>query len=246
MSLTRPSLEKAVQKQFRFKLKSFSGMLSSLLILQLVGLLFSLGGTGSFSLGRDLSIQYYSVDIVVAFTMLWGFISAILIKTKAYREDDFVFVTNRLSSDLSNIVFLLAVSIVGGVTALLSGYLLKVAVYFLFDATPIIHTGLTDAPTAFLTGVLATILFIFMFSSAGYVIGTLTHFHKVFAYITPVAFIGIIILWYQITGNQLLLEAGEFYFQETSLWLFTCKILVTAGLLFAGSILISRRLEVRT
>ncbi|MFD1363600.1 hypothetical protein [Lentibacillus salinarum] len=249
MSLTKPSMAKTVQQQFRFKLKGFAGMFMTLFILQLIGLLFSLTGNASFSstnAGTELSIQYYSADIVVAFTMLWGFMSATQIKTKAYREDDFIFVTSRLSSDLANIVFLAVTSLLGGITALLSGFLLKVVVYFLFDSTPIIQSGFTDTPGELLTGMLAAAMFIFMLSSAGYLTGTFVHLHKILAYIIPAAVIGLIILWPRITGTHLLPAAGEFYFQERSFWLFTCKMMVTTGVLLAGSIVISHRLEVRT
>ncbi|ALX49291.1 hypothetical protein AOX59_12245 [Lentibacillus amyloliquefaciens] len=249
MSLTKPSLVKLVQKQFRFKLKNFSGMFSTLITLQLIGLLFSLGATSNFYSGGaivDLEISYYSADIVFVFTILWGFISAVLMKTKAYREDDFAFVTNRLSSNLSNIAFLFSASIVGGVTAILSGYLLKVIAYFFFNFTPIIQTGLVDTPMELLTGMLSASLFIFLFASAGYLIGTLVHLHKSFAYITPVAVIGLLIIGDRGSSGHLLIEAGNFYFNETSFWLFACKILITAGLLLAGSFVVSQRLEVRT
>lgn len=249
MSLTKPSLAKTVKRQFRFKLKSYAGMFTTLLILQLMGLLFSLTGMAGFSsthAGWDLSIQYYSADIVVAFTMLWGFMSATQIKTKVFREDDFAFVTSRLSNDLANIIFLAVTSLIGGVTALLSGFLLKVVVYLLFGTTPIIHTGYVETPAELLMGTLAAAMFIFMFSSAGYLTGTFIHLHKILAYIIPAAVIGLIILWPQMTDTQLLPAAGEFYFQERSFWLATCKVILTAGVLLAGSIMISRRLEVRT
>ncbi|QKY71060.1 hypothetical protein Len3610_17170 [Lentibacillus sp. CBA3610] len=243
-------MAQTVLKQFWFKLKSLAGMISSLIMLQLIGLLFALGASSNFYTGSDgvfdLQISYYSADLVVVFTMLWGFISAITMKTKAYREDDFVFVTNRLSSNLSNIAYLLAASVIGGVTAILSGYLLKVVIYLLFESTPIIHTGLTDSLVELLSGMLAASLFIFMFAGAGYLVGTLVQLHKAFTYITPVAVIGFILLSDRISDGHLLAEVGEFYFNEASLWLLSVKTLVTAGLLLAGSIGISQRLEVKT
>lgn len=247
MSLTKPSMAHVVKKQFSFKLKSCVGVFSGLIILQLLALVFSLGGTAStFRSGSilDFQMNYYSADIVIVFTMLWAFINAILIKTKAYTEDDFLFTTNRLTSNLSNIVFLAAACTLGGIAAIFSGYLLKDAIYFLFDATPIMHTGVASVP-GLAIGILATILFVFTSSSAGYLVGTLVQLHKSLAYIIPVMIIGLIMLVAQQTGVQLVMEVGEFYFQEASFWLLVCKTVVTSAVLFGIAIVISNRLEVK-
>ncbi|WP_164670785.1 hypothetical protein [Virgibacillus doumboii] len=247
MSLTKPSLAGAVKKQFNFKLKSFVGVFSGLIILQLLALLFSLGGTASMSRGGtayDFQVRYFGADIVVVFTMLWAFINAILIKTKAYTEDDFLFVTNRLSSNLSNIAFLVAACIVGGVTAILSGYLLKDVIYFLFDTSPIMQTGMANVPDLVI-GILATILFVFTCSSAGYLVGTLVQLHKSMAYIIPVVVIGLIMVVAQQTGVHMVVEVGQFYFAESSFWILVCKTVATSAVLFGASILISNRLEVK-
>ena len=134
MSLSRASLMEVVKKQYLFKLKSFIQVFMTLVVLQLLAMLFSFNGVGmmgSSNASVEMDIQYYSADIVVVFTMLWAFITAILITTKAYRNDDFAFVTNRLSSNLSNMLFLLTASILGGILAILSSYLMKVMMYLL-------------------------------------------------------------------------------------------------------------------
>ena len=103
MSLSRTSLMEVVKRQYLFKLKSFIQVFMTLVVLQLLAMLFSFNGVGMMGSSNgsvEMDIQYYSADIVVVFTMLWAFITAILITTKAYRNDDFAFVTNRLSSNL--------------------------------------------------------------------------------------------------------------------------------------------------
>src|SRR4051812_32544192 len=98
MSLIRPSFISVVIKQFMYKMKAYSHGFVSLMIIQLLGLLVSFGGigaSGSSSENFEINLHFYSADIVIAITMLWGFITAILITTKAYRHDDFAFVTNR-------------------------------------------------------------------------------------------------------------------------------------------------------
>ncbi|GAB4075159.1 hypothetical protein GCM10028778_26620 [Barrientosiimonas marina] len=251
MYLTKPSLFQTVKQQCRFKLKSFSGFFTTLMILQLIAFVLSLFSTGSsttsLSRGMHIYVDSYSASIVVVFTMLWGFISAVQMKTQMFRDDDFVFVSSHLSHDLANMIFLTVTSLLGGITALLYGFLLKVVTFFLFSATPIMQGGFTDTVGEWLMGALAAFMFILMFSSAGYLVGTFVHLYKMFAYIIPAVIIGLLFFWPRITGgDQLLLEIGTFYFEESSFLLFMCKTLLTALVLFAGSIIIYRRLEVRT
>lgn len=133
MSLSKANLMDVVKRQYVFKLKSYIQVFMTLVVLQLLAILFSFNGAGmmgSSNASVEVDIQFYSADIVVVFTMLWAFITAILITTKAYRNDDFAFVTNRLSSNLSNMIFLLTASILGATLAILSSYLMKVMMYF--------------------------------------------------------------------------------------------------------------------
>ncbi|MFC3018030.1 hypothetical protein [Virgibacillus litoralis] len=246
MSLTDPSLAVVVRKQIQFKMKSCIGMFSTLIVLQLIALVFSFGGTGMMGGTRsslEYEMNYYSADIILVFTMLWAFINAILIKTKDYREDDFVFVTNRVSSNLSNIVLLLIVSIVGAITAMLSSYLLRIGIYFFSDNKEIIYTEVEFLEL--LTGIIAAGLFIFLFSGLGYIIGTLVQLNKTFAFIIPVVFLGFIFLVEMSSEVHLLLEIGKFYFNEESFWLLTSKTIMTSGLLFTAAMLVSNRLEVK-
>ena len=87
-------------------------------------------GMGGANLSVD--VKYYSADLVIVFTMLWSFVTAITITTKPFRNHDFTFVSNRLSSSLSNILFLLTTSFIGSITALFSGNLVKLLVSVLF------------------------------------------------------------------------------------------------------------------
>ena len=135
MSLKTINLAETVKKQFVFKLKANIDVFSSLVGIQLLAILFSLGGVASMGMGGanlSVDVKYYSADLVIVFTMLWSFVTAITITTKPYRNHDFTFVSNRLSSSLSNILFLLTASFIGSITALLSGNLVKLLVSILF------------------------------------------------------------------------------------------------------------------
>ena len=243
MSLTKVSLIEVVKKQYVYKLKAYSQVFISLIFLQLLAVLFSMNGVGSMgsTVGSvEVQASYFSSDFVAAFTMLWGFITAILITTKAYRNDDFVFVANRVSSNLSNAVFLLTTSVVGGITAMLSSYLFKVIIYYFFKSTPIL-----DAPIELLLGIFSTILYVFLFCALGYLVGTLVQISKVFTVLLPAAFFGALILEGLSGKAGTVASVFEFFFTESSLVLFIVKIIVAAGLLFSGAFVLSNRLEVR-
>jgi hypothetical protein len=123
MSLNKVTLGEVVKKQYLYKLKAYSGVYTSLMVIQAIAILFAFSAMNSFGTSSEafsLDIKYYSVDVVVGLTMLWAFISSITITMKAYRNCDFNLVTNRLSSDLSNFTFMGTIGLLGAITSLLS------------------------------------------------------------------------------------------------------------------------------
>jgi len=247
MSLSNPSLLQVVKKQYAFKLKAYAQVFFSLVITQLIGVFFSLGASGGMS-GSSESIQmkvnYYSTNNVVFFTMLWAFITAITITTKAYRNDDFAFVANRISSNLSNVLFLLTASIVGGITATLSTYLIKVILVYFFGYQLVTAPGTMAATNIFLLGLSTTIFYFFLICSLGYFFGTLVQINKIFIVLLPAAFIGL--LTAEGTGKvKLATAAVEFIFTESSILLFFIKVIASAGLLLTCAFILADRMEVR-
>lgn len=245
MSLSRISLHEVVKKQYSYKLRSYNQVFMSLVFIQVLGILFSFNGVGMMGTSSnsfDISMHFYSADIVVVFTMLWGFITSILITTQAYRNDDFAFITNRLSSNLSNMLFLLTISMVGGLTALLSSHVMRILLY-LIGRSEYLYTP-TDV-SEWIIGFIATVLYILICSAVGYFFGTLVQLHKVFAVLLPVAFFGILIVGAGTMNETIIQKGSEFIFKEASLVLFIVKIGVLAALLFTGSALMSNRMEVR-
>ena len=249
MSLTKVSLISIVKKQYSYKLKAYVQVFLTLVFLQLLAILFSLNGVGMMGSSSDsieVDVHYYSADIVVFFMMLWGFITAILITTKAYRNDDFAFVTNRLSSNLSNLLFLLTASIIGGLTAMLSTNLMKVIMYFFVGQQTIDSTNVVGSPVELLIGILATAFYIFLFCALGYFIGTLAQIHKVFVVLVPALFFGTLFLGEASGNTKIVTNFFGFIFTESSILLFIVKIIVTSGLLFSGAFVLSNRMEVRS
>ncbi|MCL6572744.1 MAG: hypothetical protein K6T88_13840 [Bacillus sp. (in: Bacteria)] len=248
MSLTKVSLTEVVKKQYAYKLKAYVQVFMTLVVLQLLAILFSYNGVGSMgssSASLEIDVRYYSADIVVSFTMLWGFISAILITTKAYRNDDFFFVTNRLSSNLSNMLFLLTASLIGGVTAMLSTSLMKVIMYYFVGNSYETSANVLAAPVELLVGLLATTLYVLLCCALGYIFGTLVQIHKVFVILLPGLYIGVMSLA-ATNGTSNIVKTGyQFIFAEPSILLFIVKIIIISGLLFSSSFILSNRMEVK-
>lgn len=245
MSLATANLMETVKKQYSFKLKAYIDSFSSLVGIQLLAILFSLGGSSSytsFSDGIGLEVKYYSADIVIVFTMIWAFVTAITITTKPYRNHDFTYVATRLSSSLSNILFLLTASLLGATTAVFSRFLIQLIGFFLFDYQ------LYSAPInlgVIALGIISSLIYIFSISSIGYLVGALVQVSKIFAVFIPVLFIGSLFLNAATQREPFLTKVVQFYAMETSVLLFLIKMLVTTALFFILSISILNRMEVR-
>lgn len=248
MSLIETSLSDVVKKQYSFKMKVFYNVFGSLAMMQILSILFSLGGVGQSgfsSAGISIRTSYYSADMIIGFTMLWAFSTGTFITTKATRYDDFTFVANRVSSTIANALFLLVASVIGGTIAMLSGSLLKVLSYYVSDVKYGAGSSLIDAPLEFLMGMGAASLYVLLFSALGYLIGMLVQVSRLFIVVLPVLFVGTIIFG-AINGFEEQLKAVfNFIFAEPSFLLFFLKIIMVSGLLFAASAAISNRMEVR-
>ena len=248
MSLTEISLTDVVKRQFRYKIKSYLGVFVSLMILQIIAIVFSFNGVSSYGSGSDsfsVTISSYSANVVIAFTFIWAFITAILLTTRAYRYDDFSFVTNRLSSSLSTLFFLLFACGVAGISAMLSSYLIKNIIYFFFTDLTVMAGEAQTAPSEFIVGTLATILYLILFSAVGYFIGALVQLHRFFAVAVPAITFGTLFVGNQAGIGFVIAWINEFLFRETSFFIFICKIIVLSGLFFGSSFLVFNRLEVR-
>ncbi len=245
MSFATPKLIDIVKKQFLFKWKGYRPFFTNLVILQAIAIIFSLGGIGSSSHGREgvnVSESIYSADFVLAFTMLWAFIVAILLTSKAYREADFVFITNRFTAQLANVAFLFTISVIGAITAILSRNLLWMITYFSSDNITFVKEAALH-PSEYVMGGIATILYVFLFSAVGYLLGSIVQMNKMFAFILPVVFIALLIL-FGMQEQYLLLWLHEFYYQEDSfIWWFV-KTGFTATAFFIASFYLLNRQEV--
>lgn len=245
MMSSNVSLMETVKKQYAFKMKAYIDAFSSLVGIQFIAFLFSLGG-GSSSMstsdGYHFELKFYSADLVIIFTLIWIFVTAITITTKPYRYQDFTFVTNRMSSSLSNILFLLSASLLGAFTAVLSRFLIQAVAYFLLKEDLYVASIMTNE---MMIGITVSLLYIFWISSIGYFVGALVQVHKGFALLIPVIVIGSLFYDGFMQRDAMMLTLFQFYFLESSIVLFAIKTLITTAVLFFASIAILNRMEVR-
>ena len=230
MSLTQTSLVDVVKKQYVFKLKAYLPAFGTLVGIQLLAIFFSFGGVANMGTGNgdiEMNVTLYSADIVIVFTLLWAFITGILLTTKAYRYDDFAFVTNRVSSHLANVMFLVTASIIGGVCAILCRFPLKVYTYYFVNSE---YINLTSQSALELwMGILTTILYVLLLGAMGYFIGMLVQLNRLFIVVIPAVLIGTTMFGLNILGREFVVETVNFFVKETSFSLFFVKVLVLEG-----------------
>ena len=243
MYLSKPSVSDIVKKQYFYKLKSVN-VFTPLVLVQLMAILFSIFGTGSsssYSGGIGVTIKHYSVDVVIGFTIVWAFIISVTMATKVYREDDFTFVTNRLTYSLSNVVFLVSISVFAAITSILSGHLMNVVIsIYQWNNSFLFMRDLEITFIMYVTGVLVTIVIMLFVSSIGYFTGVLMQFLPLLKFVLPVVVIGMLMIQVPFIPTIF-----EFYFLEKVFSLFLLKQVVTMIVLFTLAVYLSNRMEVR-
>lgn len=248
MSLTEISLATAVRKQYNFKIKANMGLFLTLMALQVMAILFSLAGVQTMSMGTSgvmVSVKGFSADIIIVFSSFWAFIMATTFTTMDQRNMDFAFVSNRLSSNLANIGFLLTAGMVGGLTAILGGALLRVITFFSLGSEFILRQHFFISPRELVARIAVVTLYLVLLSSMGYFCGMLVQFRKVFIVILPAVFVAISFLDARSSQSGIVNTAVNFFLAESSLAILAIKIILTVGLLLACAVLVSDRLEVR-
>lgn len=247
MSLTATNLLSVAKTQYRYKTKANSGMLVILIGVQLLAFLLSLNGVGSSggsSSSISYSIKHISGDMIIIFTLIWALGIGISTATSGFKMD-FSFVSNRLSSHLSSMAFLITAAVVGGVTATLSGVLLRVFMYYTHSGVDA-GAGFYIAPLSLLSGILAASLYAVLISSIGYFAGMLVQRNLIFIVLLPGLFFGTLFVEARSTGQaELLINTIEFFSKESSLALFALKAILVAALFYGCVMLFSNRMEVR-
>lgn len=245
MSLATVSTGKLIRQQFIYKCYAVADLWRSLVVIQLIAVLFSVLGTGGMSTSDDmfsLRISTFSNDTVFMFTIFWLVIISALITTKNYRYEDFSYVTTRNISQASNAILLLAIVLLSSLFIVMSNYVIYLAILIFRDTSFYPGMASVGTPGEMLLSLGAVFGYAIVAAAGGYFIGVLIQLSKVFIAVIPVVLFGPAMM-----GTSLALYEFfyEFYAQEASLTLFLVKMLITAAILYLAGVSILNRREVR-
>lgn len=247
MSLNKMDHSTVVGKQLKYKLKVNVGMVSSLVIVQVIALFLSIiGPMQGFSGMNEVEVESksYSAYNVILFTSIWALIHAIIMTTKKDWEKSFPFVGNGRTNDLSNFLFLIGISIVAGILTILSTIMLRVYFYYFSGEYLFMTPGFVLSGQEVWTGIFIMIMHLIFMCAVGYFLGTLTRFHRLLPTLLPIILLGLLLVFSQ-TNSDFTMNIFQFYYQEMSATIFVLKTILSTLILFAISLFISSRTEVR-
>lgn len=245
MSLIEANYHEVIKRQYIFKLRTHFDLLYLIIISQMVGILLSFMAIGSSS-SSFLSVNYYNSSIVIVLTLISMFVVSLNLATDNYRNMDFAFVTNRFTSNMSNILILISLALITALTATLSGALTRIALYFMVGPEKIALDGFVLTPIKLCMDFLTVMLISMLISSIGYLFGCLAQKNKAFILMLPVFLVGLIfILRTNGVGLNFIKNMFEFYFSEKSIFIYAIKLILTSIVFFAFSTLLTDKIEVR-
>lgn len=242
MFLSNISLFSVVKEQVKYKINAYNGLIYSLIILQVLGILLGgvAGSSGTSINNITISLNTSTIDTSFIFVSLLAISVGNLLTTRAYRYDDFSFVATRLSSSIANCIVLLIFSCFAGVTTYFSGYVMRLILRVNSSYEFVDSPSILNDPISFLLTILAIIAMLWMFSSIGYIAGTLFQKHKLL-------FFGAVVIAVMLLIAGIWARVSESIFMENgSLLVLTMKTIVIAISFFVISTAISNRLGVRT
>lgn len=239
MFLSNSSLSSVVLSQVKFKLKAYNGLIYSLIILQLFGILIAsgAGSSGTAIINTSMNLNRTSIEVGFLLVSFLAISVGNLITTKAYRYDDFSYVATRFSSNLANIIILLFFSVFAGITTYLSGYIVRFLMFF-FSTEFVDSPSIFEDPAGTFSIILSMIFVLWMFSSVGYLAGTLFQRHKLL-------FFAVLIVFVLLLMSKIWVTTYVFIFMNESLLILTSKMIGITIVLFVASTWISNRMEVR-
>ncbi|HSO58321.1 MAG TPA: hypothetical protein VLQ66_08800 [Paenisporosarcina sp.] len=247
MSLQEVSLYEVVRKQVVYKVKSYTGILQSLMVLQVIGLFIASSGSSGMSGGTsgslNYSITFFSGTAITVMTILWIITNSILISTTAYKNDDFTFVSTRWSRHLANGVYIGFLAILGTLTSYLGINLLKV-VYQVFRIEAIYDMNLTYMEH--FVSMIIIFGYILLSGVLAYFMGSVLQFNKVYTVIGIIAIVALIAVINSFNQVNLYYSLGAFIFTEESIAIFMVKIGGICLLAFSASWFLNKNQEVHT
>lgn len=241
MSLVNSDLFSVVKKQYLYKLKGCSKFFYIIIATQIIGMLFTLtnaGGNMATSNGLySFNISINSTLQVFIFTAACIMGATISLNGRENKDMDFTLISNGLSSNLSNMLFIITLSFFGAVTSALSGPFIRGIKYVLIGSSKIIKEGFIVTTGEVILTIFASFLYILLISSLVYLFTVITIRVKAFL----IVILAMVVLLPQ---TPIFMDIVKFYGSGNTLLMFTVKVLVSYVIFSAGSLLISNNMEV--
>ncbi|MDV6379159.1 hypothetical protein ORD22_13135 [Sporosarcina sp. GW1-11] len=251
MFSTQWSVNELAKRQFLFKLNGNGSIFSVLIVLQIIGTVLMGGSATSTSTStyteetNILSFNFSAIsnDGQVGLTLFWAFIIGFVLTSPAQRNESFTFVTNRLTFQLANFYFFCTAALFGGVTTVLLGSVMKI--FAMFNVNTVMQTnGLLSSPLDFFSQIFVMTAYTLLLMLVGYTLGSFIQFSKLFIMLFALVYIVFTqTTFFTIGGKNI--DLLHFFYGETSILLFTLKILLAVAVLFGASFWVTNRLEVR-
>ncbi|AXI00584.1 hypothetical protein DV702_13150 [Sporosarcina sp. PTS2304] len=249
MFSTQWSANEIAMRQFLLKLNGNIAIFTVLIALQIISTVFLSGASTSTSSYLDgqnpLSFDFNTIsnDGQVGLMLFWSIIIGFYLTSAAQRNESFTFVANRLTFQLANFYFFCAAALFGGVTTILLSSVMKI-IAMLQVNTIMQADGILSAPLDFLSQVFVLSAYSLLFMLIAYTVGSLVQWNKAFILLLALLWIAFTQTTFFSTGDS---SKGVLYFfyGETSILLFTLKVLLAVAILFGSSFWVTNRLEVR-
>ncbi|KXH87275.1 hypothetical protein [Sporosarcina sp. HYO08] len=250
MYLHEPKLFDVVKRQFIYKMSANATPFTMLVILQIISLVLLSGSMGSPDPFYDhnniaYTINAFSNDGILGLTWFWAAVFGFLLTSLAQRDEAFSFVTNRLSHHLANFFVMLSAALFGGLSAVLSGSIIKLYAFLRYGEVIMETTGLLTAPMDFILRLVTAVLYTLLFLVIAYTIGTFIQVNRFFIFLFGALWMLLIRSISSSHGESFTGKIFHFFAGETSTSLFILKMIMTVVVLCTISITISNRLEVR-
>lgn len=250
MYLIEPKLSEIVKKQYYFKLHMYRNAFVILIFLQMFFIV--LGGVEyifptNFPMYDFPWVTWISStnDNVLSVTLIWTIIMGFQIPSRKRLNESFTFVTNRFVHHLSNFFLMLTISMIGGLSVVLSGSAIKMFAYLRYEIKMIESPGFITSPSDFFIRVVTCFAYMMLFILTSYAVTSFIQRSQKTIVFFAIGWIVLSSVTKQWNGPDFLTRMTEFFFNDSNLVLFLIKIVLTVTALFIASVAVTNRLEVK-
>lgn len=236
MYLNKTSLMKNITSQVKWKMVTYSNVLTAFIFVQFI---FSIISAHSVMSGSGLNnmrlIEYmYSLDVVFMVSAVSALFIGFTLAAKRLNNDNFSIPTTRFSANVSTIIFLCFVSFFATITAISTHYITLFGKVLVLDYDIAIGTVFPNVVTFF------SLYMILLFATAvGFFIGSIYKLSKIVTLIFGVSS-------FMLLMRYLTTEYSFFiWLLDKSYNALILKTFILSVLLYSVSCIITNRMEVR-